>query len=415
MNRNLTNFLKETNSNNDFIGIQFNNGKPNIFFPIGYHLSKENPNDTEAFKDIITLIKILNDFKDRQEGLKENKLANEEAKDFPINAYIQVIEYYITNGYYKEREVEYKSDNRGKTNWKKTIQKKTPYLQDESPIYLNFIVRKNRTNENTVITEIHKYCVAVAFYRIGFLYGIDFNLQNYHNKMSKNKAFLKKAQTLISDRLNHTNNDKLKFLFSAMLKIISDKDYLDKPQNQSSFGTKSFNIIWEKVIDNIFGVPKSDKEFFYPKAIWTNTGEKSPMRPDTIMTDNDYLYILDAKYYQTNNIPGTADINKQVTYGDCVIHKLKNETHKFEQIIDKIDKNVIYNAFILPNNSQNKNALIWKFDTAKLEWKKQTQTQTHETIHGIYFDTKTLLHLVYATLSEKLSYKSKLINEIKGI
>ena len=59
----------------------------------------------------------------------------------------------------------------------------------------------------------------------------------------------------------------------------------------------------------------------------------SKLKPDSVMITNDHIYILDAKYYkygQTKNpkdLPKSASINKQITYGEYVA---ENEKFDYE-------------------------------------------------------------------------------------
>ena len=45
-----------------------------------------------------------------------------------------------------------------------------PTIQDDEVYYLNFITRRNKINENNMITLIHEYCVYESFLKIGWLF-----------------------------------------------------------------------------------------------------------------------------------------------------------------------------------------------------------------------------------------------------
>lgn len=450
--------IKNVEDSNKLVGIEFKNNKDNkknepyVYFPIGYNIKNGiiDCKDREKIKEIFDLIKIIHKYPDGSVEINTNQA---ETNKFPYSAYMEIIRYFVDNGYYKPREVEYKIDTKGKINWKRTIQKIRPFVQDNAPLYTNFVIRKNIINENDIITEIHKYCVAFSLSRIGFLYNIDFNLNNYHSKMENNKSFLDRAKILLQTKLSHTNNDKLKRLFTAMYNVLDNQDYMSNSFQNFSYGTKHFEHVWENLINDIFGIPYDDRKEYNPKAHYDNeqdlnddTGEYetdkekklASLRIDTIMINETEekeqenktcdIYILDAKYYKIKklpviNLPAIADINKQITYGDSVYYKIEANGDKFKFITNdksyNVHKHHIGNAFILPNNLSNEpnetNEIKYE-KTANVKWRpfkeEKDKNKRHLKVHAIYFDTKTLLQLANAPETEKLEYKKKLIDVI---
>ena len=79
-------------------------------------------------------------------------------------------------------------------------------------------------------------------------------------KLNKNLfvATIKKA-------VAQTFNENNLLLFKSMLDVLN---FLDENSENKEFiyGTQNFHIIWEKMIDCIFG--ESKKENFYPKVYW---------------------------------------------------------------------------------------------------------------------------------------------------
>ena len=100
-----------------------------VYFPCGYNL----PSDEIGIRnDIINLFRILADFSKGEDILLKVKsnVANVSV-NFPIKAYLDIIQYYLDYGtFYAETETTFKTDTRGKTDWPKTIKNQVHYLLD---------------------------------------------------------------------------------------------------------------------------------------------------------------------------------------------------------------------------------------------------------------------------------------------
>lgn len=390
----LTEFCRNaTNYDGDrFVGIKVDTNKVEICFPIGYHLPETNE---EARGDIYALIKVLSAFSPHKSGAIHFSGAETSGNiNFPINAYLEVIQYYLEHhSYFRDRDSLFKVSDCGQTDWTRTIKRQRPVIQaNGSPVYLNRIVRSSSPKKNQYITEIHKYCVYESFQKIGWLF------TKYTPEKSSYKIEPKSAIFELRSRLSCTNNDKTKKLLSAMISILS---YIDKntDQHRAYFGTDNFEYIWEKIIDHMFGV--TNKEIFFPKASWNIRGDKNrtfeALYPDTIMLVNDSVYVLDAKYYRygtTNNIlhlPEGSSIHKQITYGEYISNNQKFVNSKTGE------HPTVYNAFLLPFDSVKANeAIFYNFGEATGEWK--TRELTYEVVKGICVDTKYIM-LNYANNS----------------
>jgi R2.llaJI len=370
----------------EFVGVQADSNNVTIYFPMGYELP---PQDDELRIDIKNLFQVLAMFTEKTERVLEmDKFTSPKSVDFPIQAYLNVIDYFLEhNGsYYIETEITYKIDKRGKINWGKTIKTQMPMVQEKSFLYLNQVVRQSTPDLNRLITRIHRYCVYESFERIGWLYTI--------NSPEQPDIFFDKNMFLstINSKLSGTNNDNDKKLFRSMIAMIEfrDNQTIDK---QLYFGTNKFETVWQRLVDKVFGV--SNKSDFFPHGLWTerfgkNKGKPaSALEPDTIMIYDGKFYILDAKYYRYGIIPASgpkvlpqsSDINKQITYGQFV----KN--------CKTPDGAEVFNAFILPYNRVNNdfkiNGLFGNVAEAIGDW--VDNPASYERVQGIVFDTRYLL------------------------
>lgn len=379
-------------SNDDgdrFVGVKADSNNAMIYFPLGYQLPED---DDQLRRDVKNLFDILASFTDRNDRvLHMDSFTAPQSVDFPIQAYLNVINYYLDhNGaYYTESETTYKVGFRGKTDWSRTIKTQTPVFQGNSPLYLKTVVRNNTPNENRMITLIHKYCVYESFDRIGWLYTT--NTPEYAIAPTDKNTMV----SILNDKKNNTNNDSDKFLFSSMIAMLEfmDNNTIDK---QFYFGTDKFEHVWEKLIDIVFG--EFNKNDYFPHGLWTERygtlkGKKtSALEPDSIMIYGDKYYVLDAKYYRygvyptsgVNSLPKSSDINKQITYADYVKNKT---TPKGAEV---------FNAFILPFNKYknlfNTNEIFLNVAEATGDWlPNDSKPEIYQKVQGIVMDTRYLL------------------------
>lgn len=377
-----------TNEDGDrFVGIRADSHKALVCFPLGYQLPET---ESEIRADIRHLIQVLSEFTTQEERLLAvNRHRIPQTIDFPIHAYQTVLEYYFSIGgnYYVETEPAYRTASGGKQDWAKTLRKQPPLIQQKdgvsSFIYTRFTVRTTAPNDTKQITQINRFCVYEAFQKIGWLY------VPYLPEPPGPHPDLRTSVAILTAKMATTNDDRKRTLFQAM------KDMLlflgeETSERQLYYGTDSFELVWEKLIDRAFGEP--DKEQYFPRSRWLlehgQTREKRPLMPDTIMLYHGKYYILDAKFYKygqtglPDHLPNASSINKQITYGEYL------EKHK------GIPTDSLFNAFIMPYNLADNpfglSTAIGNIGEAVGDWR--TNHKYYERIQGIVMDTRTLMY-----------------------
>ena len=409
-NKTLRERCEEFHPKNDgFVGIKADTSKAKVYFPIGFQLSET---EEGLRKDILHLLGVLREFKDKKGHISKKNFDETDDVDFPLNAYLEIIYYYLENGYYKEVDPIFRTRERGKINWSKTIKKQMPLLslnKDKttySPVYTQFTVRESTPNENKEITRIHQHCVYRSFKIIGWIF------TSYMPPKPEGKYNPDKFLYILRRKLTNTNNDKKKRLFQSMIEMISETD--EEFEGRLHFGTKKFEDVWEKLIDKTFN--NANKKEFYPSARWKlmydENKKASNLRPDTIMLDkeNKIIYVIDAKYYKygfthkSKDLPESSDINKQISYGEYIFDENINGSYgKYLDSDERFD--YIYNAFLIPYNKYDND---FDFDNNVFEnigeafdpWKSNDLDYQH--VQTILVDTKSLIY----------NYKSKSKNHI---
>ncbi|MBR2320429.1 MAG: LlaJI family restriction endonuclease [Clostridia bacterium] len=403
----------------NFVGLRFEKEssagqpKPKIIFPKGWSEERIRTVDEEQLrKDIILLFSAIKRFGSKEQGNLSGSLDGERDVDFPILSYQYIIHDFLCNGYYVEREVQYTDGLRGKINWKRTIQKKKPVVSGGNVVYLDFIVKSNQIKENNLITLIHQYCVKESFDNLGWLYvSGDFSLPTPAIQFCK-PLFV----STLREALNNTFNENKRRLFTCMLNIVEGKEK-DGTSSQTAFGLKKFEVVWEGMIQAVFG--KENTSDYFPHANWyivkdSQSYRNTSLRPDTIMEHDDKLYILDAKYYRygidENNpdlLPHTADIAKQIVYGKYIQDKKRHKNGT------EYENDQIYNAFIMPFASDDPQKQPYKFvSIGTAEWEKYTASSpAYCYVLGILLDTRYLMEQHFSRNEIEVQKLSELIED----
>ena len=395
-----------TNYDTDtFVGIRCDKGDFSVNFPLGFCLPD---NDKELRKDILLLINTIASTTRRKDSGVTRATASFNELGFPIQAYLYLIYDYISRGYYRERETHYHVSVKGKINWGRTIKTQKPYLQDQKAYYLTFVTKENAVNKSEIISLIHEYCVYESFQKMGWLFTAVLP-QKPRIRFNK-RLFL----SVVGEKLYQTYNDRNKALFRSMLAIINEEKKEDTPLD-FRYGTYRFEYVWEALIDRVFGI--EGKSAYFPKTMWLldgNYNDNACLEPDSIMLWNDNIYVLDAKYYKYGatkrpwDLPESASINKQITYGEFI-----SSQEKLIAGSSKKRTSTVYNAFLMPFNKKSE---LWKNSDSMLSvgeaistWK--SNEETYERIQGILIDVK---HLMRVTVHQDESEISRLAECIEA-
>lgn len=372
-----------TNEEGDrFVGVKADTENADVYFPIGYQLPD---NEIELRRDILHLFQVLAEFNDVSDKvLAMKKFEVSQAVNSPINAYLEIINNYMENGYYMESDRIFKTSDRGKIDWARTIQRQHAFIQANlTPVYTQYTVRKSVPNENKEITRIHMHCVYESFERLGWIF-----TPLMPPKPSGTKD-VKRFISILTDKLGNTNNDKNKRLFKSMLDMLNFMDEKNS-EKQLYYGTYYFEHVWERLIDRVFGI--KDKQHYFPRTRWLLTDrkykEKHPLEPDSIMIYNDKIYVLDAKYYRygitgnPNHLPDSSSINKQITYAEYIYRQ------------SNAPSDSLFNAFLMPynaaDNSLGIHGIFGNIGMAVGDWKNNVNN--YEKIQGILVDTRYLMY-----------------------
>ena len=422
----------KANSETEFVGIRCEKSKEggvletSIIFPLGYFKDdsalRELPEE-ELRECVVNLFTVLSD-PSLQEQIHQDSSISTFAEEhgeseFPMVSYLNVIRNFLDFGYLDEKEILYKKGANGKIHWGRTIKAVQPVITEDAQnlVYLDFIARKVSYNEDTLITQVHKFCVHDALVKLGFLFGIDPSeepLLDFDYDLFCNAIHSKLAKTF---------NDRDLRLLADLARIVEylagHKTEDGKIANEFYFGVKKFAPVWEAMVDKIFGkLPQGlSKSDFNPHLKFVIEGSKndagisyqddddkdekhrSTLRPDTIMSLSSSVFILDSKYYKYgltgfySHLPGAESVCKQMAYAEYV-EQLMQE--KEIPAFAGMTSGNIYNAFIMPYcaDAEGASASSATFQMKRVgyiygDW-KDCKRPYHK-IHCILLDMKSVM------------------------
>ena len=362
----------------DFVGICLNEGNVEINVPQVFRKEENYKKDLLLFLNSISLAKTV-DKEKINSGTKDNDI-------WPFESYLWIIKDYLDNGFYYNREKVYSNSYSGKIEWKKTL-RDLPIYSGGNIIY-DKLVTSRMSASNDMIAQIYKLCLKQSINRIGWLY--NYNLYVDVQQLVSVTEMI----SIVRKELLNTFDDIKRIRFNHMLKILKNVDGDNVISSSSTYGIENYYYVFETMVDMFFDGIKDDKKKYNPNGYWKLNNQKekvaSSLRPDTILKRNDATYILDAKMYQygvthnTNDLPETQSIQKQITYGDFVYNNIG-------------DKNV-RNAFILPYNKELKefkndedvlkynNGDLAYFGYSRVDWREEFKDYDYVYAYGIDFN-----------------------------
>lgn len=377
--------INPVTKSNDFVGIRIEDGEINIYVPQVFRKETNYKRDLLLFLKSISLAKTL---------VKEklDKGSNNVDNVWPINSYLWIIKDYLENGFYYNREKVYSNSYSGKIEWKKTM-KQIPIYSDGNIIYDKLVTSKMAAS-NDLIAQIYKLCLKQSIEKIGWVY-------NYNLKVDVQQIISTSEMiSVVRKELNNTFDDIKRMRFNHMLKILKTTEGNKIISNKYTYGIKNYYYVFETMVNKLFdGIKESEKKKYNPNGYWHLNGGRtekaSELRPDTILKNGDKTYILDAKMYQygcthsMSDLPDTQSLQKQITYGDYVHNKIKDEH--------------VRNAFILPYNKEldvfkndenllrySNNNLVY-FGYADVDWRMDDKVEDYDFIHTFGIDFNYLL------------------------
>lgn len=233
-----------------------------------------------------------------------------------------------------------------KINWTRTISRQSPFIQDNSPIYLHPVNKKRQVNFDEELLVIFFSILAYIHNRYGFPVKINFGFELITG--AKLEHYIKGyGKTRLRQIKYKYFSDTAVYLWQLCYAFFERLDKISVASDlQEYLIAKNFNIVFEAIIDELIGDKRSD----LPSGL---KDQKDGKRVDhlyrdkslTTATDSNaksVFYIGDSKYYELKNEIGEESVYKQYTYARNVIpHRLKIDILQLHQWLDNKHKQAI--------------------------------------------------------------------------
>ena len=291
--------IKKVDKSNEFVGMRIEDGEINLYVPQVFRKEQNYKRDLLLFLKSISLI-------GNPDKEKLNK-GSDDTKDFwPINSYLWMIQDYLENGFYYNREKIYTNSFSGKIEWKRTL-KQMPIYSDGNIIYDKLVTSKMMAS-NDLIAQIYKLCLKQSVDKIGWIYNCNFKIE-VQQIVSTSEMI-----SVVRKELNNTFDDMKRMRFNHMLKILKTTEGNKMISNKYTYGIKNYYYVFETMVDKLFdGIKESEKKKYNPNGYWQLNNQDprlaSSLRPDTILKRDGATYILDAKMYQYGVTHNVNDLN----------------------------------------------------------------------------------------------------------
>ena len=335
----------------NFVGIICKADNLILVFPKNYKeddLSKLTQEDLKKEFRVIYRVLLNINQKSANKGDSEVDIIETDKGNNELSIANSIIKDYIIHGIYNKSEELVSIDSDNEIHWESTISLVQPLFSKKRPIYPNLYSFSSFTQEDYIITQIHKWSVNYCLKKYG---DILFNQKPvFDNEVVSELSEIGNTDYLLNC-INKEHNEVFTDRNIQLLKLVRSliKDNLAKKNKEIIFGTTSFNMVWEEVCQLIFNNKKDEykKEIHdLSKPTW-ELGERwkgSPMIPDILSLSGERVFTIDAKYYKVNNnISGVFTYDSYPSVGDIAKQFL------YEEMYEKIIKNQkFYNIFISP-------------------------------------------------------------------
>ena len=366
----------------NFVGVRLDDPSkhPMIYLPHGFPDVK-TLSEKKLRQSIFTLVQVLTKDHRKFEYQKATEHEDGLSNDFPFESFRYVIQDYLNRGYVKESERAESLHGSGRNDWRRTFNKRQPLWTEQGAVHL-FPIKVKTVQSHQHLMEVQKYCVNISLMNLGWLYGKKPNA----TFKKWNNARITQAIGVIQRKKSTVFDERLTVLLGHLNIILKTQSKVTKAEKQNNLigAENSMPMVWENMVESVFGTGKHEK--YQPAATWTLTSEKEvekqPLILDSIRWDlNDkgqkICTVIDAKYYRPGNLPTTTDVNKQITYAEWV--------RKQDGVQDP---NEIQNIFILPAHLKNSVARYEGYATMGI---LEDKTKPYHKVHAISVDTLTLM------------------------
>lgn len=266
-----------------------------------------------------------------------------------------------------------------KINWHKTINKKQPIIQNNTPVYIDLATTRKKVNYDEELL--------VLFYStLNFIkgkYAFDFYPpQNY--ELIKGHQFenvLRKGCRYLKSIKYKYYSDKMISLYNLLYAFFERSEKTQsKKQIEEVLLIKDFNIVFEDMIDDLIGDSK-----LLPELKNHADGKQVDhiYKYKSLLVEDEIYFVGDSKYYKPQNSVGKYSKAKQFTYAKNVIQ------YNIDLFNDnKLDKQLRYRENLTEGYNITPNFFISAFVNKDFDFSKSYLDETGKPIMQTHFENR---------------------------
>lgn len=266
-----------------------------------------------------------------------------------------------------------------KINWHKTINKKQPIIQNNTPIYIDLATTRKKVNYDEELL--------VLFYStLNFIkgkYAFDFYPpQNY--ELIKGHQFeniLRKGCKYLKSIKYKYYSDKMISLYNLLYAFFERSEKTQsKKQIEEVLLIKDFNIVFEDMIDDLIGDSR-----LLPELKNHADGKQVDhiYKYKSLLVEDEIYFVGDSKYYKPQNSVGKYSKAKQFTYAKNVIQ------YNIDLFNDnKLDKQLRYRENLTEGYNITPNFFISAFVNKDFDFSKSYLDETGKPIMQTHFENR---------------------------
>ena len=335
------------------------------------------------------IIKVLERYSHSKEQILNLCNGDGEVHSFNFLAIILfLLNDYHEYGVYNNSEDIIELNGEGAILWENTINNSFPFIRDNRPYYTELYTKKTIDDDTDyfkrlhecILTECSKWLQESQLDELFEIVSLDLS-EDSLDFFGDKEYILDRIQAELNLQFNTRKQILLKTMYTYILK---SGRVMEEIEGISLYGTKAFNMVWEKacseIFDNHLDTPLGNLAL--PKQIENDDDRKKMLKqviekpkwesndvfkiaaetliPDIVTIRENKLIILDAKYYNLQlekgkplrGNPGIGDVTKQYLYQ--LAYKDFMEAH---------DIKIVRNCFLMPTEQSE----IIEKGTVKLE------------------------------------------------
>lgn len=318
-------------------------------------------------------------------SISENQFLNQvvtnldEKSNTELDIILSLLKFYKENQAFFTLISKSAHSQKNKINWHKTINKKQPIIQNNTPIYFDLATTRNKINYDEELL--------ILFYStLNFIkskYAFDFNPpQNY--ELIKGHQFenvLRKGCRILKSIKYKYYSDKMISLYNLLYTYFErSENTQSKKQIEEVLLIKDFNIVFEDMIDDLIGDSK-----LLPELKNQADGKQIDhiYKYKSLIIEDDIYFVGDSKYYKPQNNIGKYSQAKQFTYAKNVI---QYNTDLFND--NKLDKQIRYRENLTEGYNITPNFFISSFVNKDFDFSKSELDETGKPIMQSHFENR---------------------------